>query len=274
MSQNSISQYSKLSLRGRLFQWLPENNRLERIWKLAEVGFKKRYYNDRLGLFWAFLNPLFQMGIYFLVIKYIFKAAEEDFALFLFCGLIVWMAFAECTTQGMDLLENNRFLIENIQFNQLDLFIAHTISVFIGLLFNLVVFFLLCLISQLSLGKGIFILPLLLFNLFLIATGISLVLATLKIYLRDIVHLWAVLILVGFWGSGVLFDGAIYKEVFPPLLYMNPFVGIIMNIRMIIMKGVAPDWNLLVINLLTGIFILSLGIGIFKKYAHKFLENI
>jgi len=258
----------------QMTKWLPENNRLERIWKLAEVGFKKRYYNDKLGLFWAFLNPLFQMGIYFLVIKYIFKSEEEHFALFLFCGLIIWMAFAECSTQGMDLLENNRFLIENIQFNQLDLFISHTLSVFIGLLFNMLVFFLLCLVSQLPLSIHILIFPLLLFNLFLIATGISLILATLKIYMRDIVHLWAVLILVGFWGSGILFDGAIYQEVFPPLLYANPFVGIIMNTRLIIMKGVAPNWHLLMINFATGVFILGLGMVMFKKYAHKFLEYI
>lgn len=262
------------TLTRQIAQWLPENNRIERIWKLAEVGFKKRYYNDRLGLFWAFLNPLFQMGIYFLVIKYIFKTEEEHFALFLFCGLIIWMAFAECTTQGMDLLENNRFLIENIQFNQLDLFISHTLSVFIGLLFNLAVFFILCLLSQLPLTGYILVLPILLFNLFLIATGISLILATLKIYLRDIVHLWAVMILVGFWGSGILFDGAMYKEIFPLLLYADPFVGIIMNTRLIIMKGMPPDWSLLLINLATGFLILGIGVGVFKKLSHKFLEYI
>ena len=60
-------------LKEQFFEWLPENNRLERIWKLAQVEFKKRYYNDRLGLVWALLNPLFQMGIYYLVFKYIYK---------------------------------------------------------------------------------------------------------------------------------------------------------------------------------------------------------
>ena len=260
--------------RERIINLIPENNRMERIWKLAQVGFKKRYYHDRLGLFWAVLNPLFQMGIYFLVFKYIFKSEEENFALFLFCGLIIWMAFAECADRGMALLENNRFLIENIQFNQLDLFFSHTLSIFIGLFFNIAVFFFLCLVTGLSLTWNVFLLPVLLFNLFLIATGVSLILATLKIYLRDIVHLWAVIVLLGFWGSGILFDGAIYQEVFPPMLYANPFVGIIMNIRAIVMKGIMPDWHLLAINMAIGAFILGMGILLFKKYAHKFLENI
>jgi len=261
-------------LKEQFFEWLPENNRMERIWKLAQVEFKKRYYNDRLGLVWALLNPLFQMGIYFLVFKFIYESPEEHFALFLFCGLIIWMAFAECTTRGMHLLDLKRFLIENIQFNHLDLFYSYTLSVFIGLIFNIIIFFLLCLISGLPLGWNLWVLPILLFNLFILATGTCLILATLKIYLRDIVHLWATLLLIGFWGSGILFDGAKYAEVFPPMLYGNPFVGIIMNFRAVVMNGTPPDWQLLSINMAMGVLILSIGIFVFKRFGFKFLENV
>ncbi len=258
----------------QFFEWLPENNRMERIWKLAQVEFKKRYYNDRLGLFWALLNPLFQMGIYFLVFKYIFKSPEENFALFLFCGLIIWMAFTECTVQGMHILNKKRFLIENIQFNQLDLFFSHTLSIFIGLAFNIVVFFLLCFVSGVSLTFNALLLPIFFINLFLIATGSSIILATLKIYLKDIVHVWAIVLLLGFWGSGIFYSGEVFKEVFPPLLFANPFVGIIMNIRAVIMKGMPPDWLLVWANLGVGLLILGIGIFLFKRFSHKFLETI
>ena len=264
----------KLSLKEQFFEWLPENNRLERIWKLAHVEFKKRYYNDRLGLLWALLNPLFQMSIYFLVFKYIFKSEEENFGLFLFCGLIIWMAFQECTVQGMHLLNTKRFLIENIQFNQLDLFFSHTLSVFIGLGFNTIVFIGLSLLADLPINWTILLLPLLFLNLFFIATGTSIILATLKIYIRDVVHVWAIFLLLGFWGSGIFYSGERLREVFAPLFYSNPFVGIIMNIRAIIMKGAQPDWYLLWINLSTGVLILVVGIILFRKFSHKFLETI
>ena len=263
-----------ISLKEQFFDWLPENNRFERIWKLAHVEFKKRYYNDRLGLLWALLNPLFQMSIYYLVFKYIFKAEEANFGLFLFCGLIIWMAYQECTVQGMHLLNTKRFLIENIQFNQLDLFFSHTLSVFIGLGFNTFVFILLCLIAGLPLGWSMLTLPLLFLNLFFIATGSSIILATLKIYLRDIVHLWAIVLLLGFWGSGIFFSGDKLLDLFAPLYYANPFVGIIMNIRAIVMQGIAPDWTLLAINMGTGLLILGIGILLFRKYGHRFLETI
>ena len=264
----------KMTFKQKFFEWLPENNRLERIWKLAHVEFKKRYYNDRLGLLWALLNPLFQMSIYFLVFKYIFKAEEENFALFLFCGLIIWMAFTECTVQGMQLLNKKRFLIENIQFNQLDLFFSHTLSIFIGLSFNIVVFFLLCLVSGIDLTMNALFLPIFFINLFLLATGTSIILATLKIYLRDIVHVWAIFLLVGLWGSGIFYNGDVFREVFPPLLFANPFVGIIMNIRAVIMDGTPPNWLLVGINLATGILILGIAVFLFKKFSHRFLETI
>ena len=58
-----------------LIKRLPENNRIELIWKLAQVDFKKRYYNDSLGLFWALLNPIFRILIYCLL--YTSDAADE-----------------------------------------------------------------------------------------------------------------------------------------------------------------------------------------------------
>ncbi|MEM6318679.1 MAG: ABC transporter permease [Bacteroidota bacterium] len=261
-------------LKKQFIDWLPENNRLERMWKMAQVEFKKRYYNDRLGLFWALLNPLFQMGIYFLVFKYIFKSEQENFALFLFCGLIIWMAFTEGTNQGMQLLHRKRFLIENIQFNHLDLFYSHTLSVFIGLSFNVTIFLLLCLLTGIALQPTVLLLPVFLFNLFLIQTGVCMLLATIKIYLRDIVHVWAIALLVGFWGSGIFYDGVAFLDVAPPLYYMNPFVGIIRNIRLTVMEGISPDWLLVGVNLLTGCIILGIATLLFKRFSHKFLETI
>jgi ABC-type polysaccharide/polyol phosphate export permease len=70
-----------------LVKYWPENNRLERIWKLAQVDFKKRYYNDRLGLLWALINPIFKVIVYFLVFSLFFKVQQENYGLYLFSGI-------------------------------------------------------------------------------------------------------------------------------------------------------------------------------------------
>jgi len=61
----------------KLINRIPENNRVERIWKLAQLDFKKRYYNDNLGILWSLLEPLFRIGIYYFIFKVVLKVKES-----------------------------------------------------------------------------------------------------------------------------------------------------------------------------------------------------
>ena len=61
-------------------------------------------------------------------------------------------------------------------------------------------------------------------------------------------------------------------KIFAPIIYINPFVGIIMNMRKISMYGVEPDFYLLGVNLMSGLIILLIGIIVYKRFSHKALE--
>ena len=253
---------------------LPENNRWERIWKIAQVDFKKRYYNDRLGLFWALLNPIFRIFIYYMAFTHVFKIAEPNYAQFLFAGLVLWLAWSECTNRSMNILLSKRFLIENIQFNKIDLFISHTISSFMGMTFNLTAFIIFLLLSGIALSKYVLFLPILLIILFILCLGASLILSTIKIYLKDIVHIWTMILLAGFWSSGLFNRAEGMIEAFPPLKFINPFVGLIINARNITMYSKPLNLELLIINACFGLVTLIVGVFVFKKFSHKATENI
>jgi len=254
---------------------LPESNRLERIWKLAEVDFKKRYYNDKLGLLWALLNPVIQIFIYYYVFTHIFKMAKVDnYAIFLFCGLVLWIGFKEASNKGIAMIKSKRYLIENIQFNHVDLFVSSTIAVFMGLIFNTGALLLACLVAGISLSPYALFIFVLYINLFLIGMGTAMILATIRIYLDDIVHLWTMVTLLGFWTSGIFMRGELFLEELPILLYLQPFIGIIINMRKITMYSLPPDYFILAVNMLAGVVVLLIGMFVFKRYSHKALENL
>ena len=257
---------------GFVLRRLPENNRLERIWKLAQVDFKKRYYNDKLGLVWALLNPLFKITIYYFVFSFVFKISIENYAIFLFAGLLVWMAFTEAATKGLSLIQSKKYLIENIQFNHFDLYISLTLSVFLGFTFNFFVYLLSLLAVGIPWTVNLLYLPILFFNVFILCVGTALILTVIQIYLKDITHVWAIIVLAGFWSSGIFRRGELFLEAFPPLKYLNPFVGIVMNVRATSFDGVGPDWNMVLWNYLTGIVVLSAGVYLYKNYSHKAIE--
>ncbi len=255
-----------------LLERLPENNRLERIWKLAQIDFMKRYYNDRLGVVWALLNPLFHITVYYFVFTYIFKSREENYVLFLTIGFLVWGLFSAISRGGLSILFRKKYLIQNIQFDKLDIFISHAISVFMGFAFNLFVYFCLALILGANINwNALYIIPLL-FNVFLIGVAISMILSVLVLFIDDIQHLWDILIFVGFWGSGVLYD--IEKVTIPPvLLFLNPFLSLLKNCRHALLFGKPIEFDMFAYTMMFGLVFFAFGIFLLRRFEHLILER-
>ena len=128
------------SMLENILNWLPENNRIERIWLMAKFDFVTRYYGSFLGLFWALLKPLFQLLIYYFVFTVIFNNSTEHFLMFLFVGIILFQFFTEAAGGSLRIFKSKRYLLENIQINRLDIFYAAICATFIGFLFNFTAF--------------------------------------------------------------------------------------------------------------------------------------
>jgi len=221
--------------------------RLERIWKVAQVDFKKRYYNDKLGLVWALANPLTQIALYYFVFTRIFQRQEENFVLFLFGALIIWLAFAQATTLGQKLLVNKIHLLESVQFQWIDLYTSHMISISIGLVFNFAAYFILLVLTGVSVGSHFYLFPIVLLTWFLITSGVSILLGLIRPILEDI-DSW--------------------------FLFVNPFVGLLLNTRACLLEGNNIYYNLLLINFIFGLVIYIVSYLLFHKYAKKVTEQL
>ena len=257
---------------------IPENNRLERIWKLAQVDFKKRYYNDRLGLVWALLNPLFRVSVYYLAFNYLLgrsRIGVDNFALFLFSALIFWMALVAMIRKGMKVYIQKKYLIENIRVNVVDLYISHGVASGLGLMFNLFAYF----IAAAAFGAtisihAIWVIPILLATLLLAATGISMVLTIVYINFRDINHLLDMVILLGFWTSGVIIPLDKIVEKYPIIEYLNPMIPFFYNVRAVLVYGTTPNFTALIISLIISMLIFALASILINIFAPKLYENI
>lgn len=257
---------------------LPENNRLERIWKLAQVDFKKRYYNHALGLLWALLNPLFRVAVYYFVFTKILVMNRDDiqtnYAIFLLIGIILWQLFVESSKSLMKILYTKKYLIENIQVAKIDLFLSSEFSIFYGFAFNLMAFILASIVMGVTYDWDVLYIFPVLFTIFLIGMGIGMILAVIYIFIRDIDHVMDIVFLIGFWTSGIFFKGGQILEKFPPLYYGNPFVGIIINARAAMLNEGEIVHDIMIINLITAICIYLLGFYLMKRNAHLALERI
>ncbi len=249
--------------------------RLNRILTLAKYDYIKRYKGNKFGIFWALGKPVFRLFIYVFVFTQVFNSREENFGLMMFLGLITWTCFSESTGRSMGVLKSKSFLIESIQVNKIDFFIANVITAFIGLLLSLIIYFAAAVYVgvPIVINKVILLIPVL-SVVFLLCLGTSLLLSVIHIFFKDIDQLWNLGLILGMWTSGVFNKSEKFIEAFPALEYLNPFLGIISNIRNLCLYNAPLDWTTLGYPLAVSILTTLVGMNLLERHSHKSMERL
>jgi ABC-type polysaccharide/polyol phosphate export permease len=248
-------------------------NRLERIYLFANTDYNVRYYGSRLGILWAFLNPFFQILIYYLVFTYlIYRKKDPSFLLYLFPGVITWQFFSEATNSSIRLFQKQRYILQNIGLPKVDFFWSLIISKFWGYFINFIIFILFDLIffHPVFSFHLLYLIPIW-FGLMLFTLGVSFFLSTLYIYLRDLDHLWSIILMAGFWAIPIIWDyHIIYKNY--SFMLLNPITAFLISIRQIVLLNETPELESLFTALVISIVFAVLGYFFMKFNSKKALE--
>lgn len=262
---------------GILTDWVKRSNKAERLWLLAKIEFKLRYYENKLGLLWALIKPLMDIAIYFVVFQIILRQNVPAFASYLFIGLIMWNFFLESTTGTVQILHTKKYLYEYSNMNKLEIYVSTIMSNSIGFFFNFIMF----LIFYNFIEKGtsystihiLWMVPLFI-NLYILSLAISLILSNIFVIAKDITQIWQVFTSFLFFLSPIFYKLDTFQERLPKFDYLNPIAGVIINARKATMEGVAPDFKLFVWDLTYATLLLFLGIFLLNKLGSKAAEKL
>ncbi len=257
--------------------WVKGSNKLERIWLLAKIEYKLRYYENRLGLFWALIKPISDIFIFYVAFELILKQGIPHFVSFLFIGLILWNFFVESTTGTIQLLSTKKYLYEYTNMNKIEIYLSTIFSNCIGFAFNLFFFILYFqFIDAGTLGlsvKAFYIIPIFL-NLLILSLAFSMILSCLYVLAKDITQIWMVITGIGFWISPILFKLQTFREALPGVDYVNPIAGIIINARNVMLYQKDPEWELFIFDFAYAIFLLLLGTLLLNKIGSRAAEKL
>ena len=260
-----------------LIDWVRRSNKSERLWLLAKIEFKLRYYENKLGLFWALIKPLMDIAIYYLVFQTILKGDIPAFASYLFIGLILWNFFVESTTGMVQILYTKKYLYEYSNMNKLEIYVSTMLSNAIGLFFNFTMFLIFFnFIEKDTIGTTLYtlwIVPLFI-NLFILSIAVSLILSNIYVIAKDITQIWQVFTSFLFFLSPIFYKLDTFKARLPSFDYMNPIAGIIINARRATMEGKNPDFQLLLFDLGYASILLLIGLLLLNKLGSKAAEKL
>ena len=240
-----------------------------------------RYRGSFLGVMWSFFNPLLMLAVYTFVFGFVFKTRWQggsestgEFALILFSGLIIFNLFSDCVTRAPSLILSNANYVKKVVF-PLEILPWVVMG---GALFHSFVSLLVWLISY-SLLFGMphitsLFLPVILFPIILFTMGVSLILASLGVYLRDIGQVIGVIVTAMMFLSPLFFPLSSLPEEFQSLVRLNPLTDPIMQIRNILMWGKFPNWLTMGSYTLVAFVVVWLGFLSFQKTRKGFADVI
>lgn len=242
--------------------------------ELVKRDFKKKYKRTVLGMAWSILSPLMMLLVMRLVFTQFFGRGMEHYTTYLFCGNLVFSYFSESSNQGMQSLMSNAKIFTKVNIPKYLFLLSKNVQTLINFGLTLCVFFVFCLIDQITFTWKFILLLYPVLCLVLFNIGVGLVLSALFVFFRDIQYLWSIFTQLLMYMSAIFYSVDGYPALMQKLFYLNPVYAIISYFRKIVIYGTIPTpWHH---GLILFYALLALGIGslIYKKYNTKFLYYV
>ncbi len=246
----------------------------ELIKNLVISDLKTKYSSSVLGFAWSMLNPLLMMLVLYFVFSNVFKMTQEHFALYLLIGITAWRFFAMGTSVAMSSIVGKASLVTKIFIPREILTLSVVLSALVSSLLEFLVLIPLLVIFGVIPSLTIILFPLLHILFFPIVYGISLALASLYVYYRDMNQIWDVLIQIGFFLSPIVYPLSLIPENYRFYYMLNPITRWIEMYRGFLLYGRLPGLMDLGIVIFSGIVLLIMGSLLFRKLSSRFAEEI
>lgn len=238
-----------------------------------------RYRGSFLGLFWSFITPILMLSIYTFVFGFVFKARwgqgqadQYNFALILFTGLIIFNLFSECLSRAPNLILSNVNYVKKVVF---PLEILPWISLGAALFHATTSFFIL-LIGLVVMGHEfnwvMLFAPIIIFPLLLLIMGLSWLLASIGVFVRDINQVITMLLSAMMFMCPIFYPLSALPESARDFLFLNPLTLIIEEVRAVLIWGVQPNWIYLGYYFVISLFVYIVGWSWFAKTRKGFSD--
>jgi ABC-2 type transport system permease protein len=199
-----------------------------------------QYKGSFLGLGWTLIRPLVMLFIYAVVVGQFLGAARsvEQFAIFIFVGLIFWNLISSSISSGSTSMTVNGALLKKVWFPRevlpLTSFVVSAVNFIVQ--FGVLILAFLLFNSWPQIGNLLYLIPIFLI-VFPVAFGMSLIFSVLNVRFRDTQFIVEVGLILGFWLSPILYPwtfahqflaGLPFGAFWQQLYLLNPFGLVVM----------------------------------------------
>ena len=249
------------------------------VWSLVKRDVLGRYRGSMFGILWSFFNPLLMLLIYTFVFSVIFKArwsagstSKVEFAMVLFSGLLVFNIFSECLNRAPSLVLMNVNYVKKVVF---PLEILPMVSLGCALFHGAVSFLVWLLFHCVFFGlppATAWLLPVVLLPMLCLTMGLSWLLASLGVYIRDVSQVILLVTTALLFLSPIFYPISALPEDIQRFILLNPMTSIVEDVRGVLVQRTVPELGGFLLRLAGSAFAAWLGFAWFQKTREGFAD--
>lgn len=245
---------------------------------LVKNDFQARFAGSYLGLFWAYVQPVITICLYWFVFQYGLRSGDvsnHPFILYLMAGLVPWFYFSESWNGASGVLVEYNYLVKKVVFN---VGFLPALKVCSALFVHL---FFVAIITVMSLIYGYGLHPYLLQMFYYIAgsallvLGLSYITAAFTVFFRDMTQIVNILLTIGIWMTPIMWNAeASMSGMVLAIFKLNPVYYIVDGFRDSLLDKVwfweKPVWSIYFWCVTIAVYLL--GVKLFNRLKVHFSD--
>lgn len=248
------------------------------IRQLARREILERYKGSVFGLLWSFFNPLLMLLVYLFVFSFVFKmrwqgtSGHAQFGTVMFSGLILHALLAECISRAPGLITGNVQFVKKVVF---PLEVFSMVSVFTALFHfavSLIILIIAHWLASHQLHWTILFAPIVILPLALVGLGLSYLISSTTVFIRDLSQIIGVLVTVLLFLSPIFYPLESVPEQVRPLMYLNPLTIPILEFRNLVIWGRFPNFVNMGLYTVVSLIIFYAGWWWFQRTKRVFAD--
>lgn len=246
--------------------------------ELLKTNIKKeirgKYKHSFLGILWSFLYPLLQLAVYAIIFPLILRNTQDHYVIFLCVALIPWNFFTTIVTQSTGTVINNADIVKKVYFPREILPISVVTSQLVNFLISTIIIIAFVLFSGMGLSKYIVFYPLILLIQYIFSIGVSFIVSSATVFLRDLEHLISIAMMMLFYATPIAYSADTIPANFSFIITLNPMAHILNAYRDIFYYQRMPELQTLGVMFIISILVFVIGYAFFNKLQKNFAEEL
>lgn len=246
----------------------------ELFFALLVRGFKAKYKNSYLGIFWSLLNPLLNVAIFSFVFSVIIKIDIKQYPLYLFSTMFIWTFFSSSLSNSIVSIVEDTHFVKNAAFNFEVIPLSVVLVNFVNFLIDLCILTGVLLVLGKSIGIGILYVPVLLIIALLLTSGVSLLAAGMFVLFRDMNFILQLFLKLFFYFVPVVYSLELVPLNLRCLYLVNPLAVVVDGFARVFYYRSALDASILWIAGAESLLIFFVCIYVFGRLRSIIPERL